>query len=95
MQCHKVAQKACDKIFNLLKERYVMNDTPEQAYEKFMKEEEKIYDFEIIRLRLLNHDFDHVEMNNALSALDRVQNLLVAKENELLQIRNQLRANYE
>lgn len=29
MQCHKVSQKACDTIFNLLKERYQMKNRDE------------------------------------------------------------------
>ena len=30
MQCHRVAQKACDAIFQLLFEKYRINDEPEQ-----------------------------------------------------------------
>lgn len=52
-------------------------------------------DFEIVRFRVLNPTFDHAEMNDAISALTRIQNEMVAKANELLNIRTQLRKNYE
>ena len=36
-------------------------------------------DFAIVKIRILNPVFDHVEMNDAIAALVRIQNRMIAK----------------